>query len=100
MLGKTPAGKGFYDANGQWIRTQHLKKENPDKDNFGLSFLQPSAAPVQTEAKYTCDICDVNVTSQSQLDMHIAGQKHKKKVNSINLNASASADGSATEGCK
>lgn len=96
LIGKTPAGKGRYADNGKWIRTQYIKVE-PGNDGFGTEFLQNHA----NQSKFTCDICCITVTSQQQLDMHITGQKHKKKLSSINLNTEPSTtDLNITEGCK
>lgn len=100
VLGKMPAGKGHFDENGKWIRTQHIKLEE-GTDGIGLEFIM-NRMPPPNLSKFTCDICGVSVTSQQQLDMHIIGQRHKKKLNSINLNTepSSKSDITITEGSK
>ncbi|XP_043656895.1 uncharacterized protein LOC122622490 [Drosophila teissieri] len=49
-----PYGDGFYDREGNWVRT---------------------------DAKYRmCELCDVSITSESQMAMHLAGARHRRRV--------------------
>ncbi|XP_034668776.1 uncharacterized protein LOC117901916 [Drosophila subobscura] len=49
-----PNGLGHYNAEGRWVRT----------DNKWMN----------------CELCDVSITSDSQMAMHMAGAKHRKRV--------------------
>ncbi|EDW87966.1 uncharacterized protein LOC6527160 [Drosophila yakuba] len=49
-----PYGDGFYDREGNWVRT---------------------------DARYPmCELCDVSITSESQMAMHLAGARHRRRV--------------------
>ncbi|EDV59004.1 uncharacterized protein LOC6541799 [Drosophila erecta] len=49
-----PYGDGFYDREGNWVRT---------------------------DAKYPmCELCDVSITSESQMAMHLAGARHRRRM--------------------
>ncbi|XP_016941269.4 uncharacterized protein dbf [Drosophila suzukii] len=52
-----PNGEGFYDPEGKWVRTD-------------AKFLM-------------CELCDVSITSESQMAMHMAGTRHRRRVHSI-----------------
>lgn len=41
------------------------------------------AGPPEGNNILSCEICNVNVTSSQQLDAHMIGQKHKKKVKAL-----------------
>ncbi|SPP81774.1 uncharacterized protein LOC117584463 isoform X2 [Drosophila guanche] len=49
-----PNGLGHYNADGRWVRT----------DKKGMN----------------CELCDVSITSDTQMAMHMAGAKHRKRV--------------------
>ena len=34
--------------------------------------------------QYRCDMCDVNLSSDAQLELHVSGVKHQKKIAQIN----------------
>ncbi|KAH8328187.1 hypothetical protein KR067_005382 [Drosophila pandora] len=49
-----PNGEGYYDMEGRWVRT---------------------------DAKWLmCELCDVSITSESQMAMHMAGARHRRRV--------------------
>lgn len=49
-----PNGEGYYDPEGRWVRT---------------------------DAKWLmCELCDVSITSESQMAMHMAGARHRRRV--------------------
>jgi len=49
-----PFSDGFYDREGNWVRT---------------------------DIKYPmCELCDVIITSESQMAMHLAGARHRRRV--------------------
>ncbi|KAK9753135.1 hypothetical protein QE152_g3637 [Popillia japonica] len=72
---KAPAGKGYYNDEGKWIRTE----KDPTGDNFGAQFAKKK----KTITNWKCKVCDVSVTSASQLEVHIKGTKHKKKLKMV-----------------
>ncbi|CAH0549614.1 unnamed protein product [Brassicogethes aeneus] len=92
---KTPAGKGFWNDSGKWVRLKSEKKTDiaSGSDTFGLDFRpKPAVAPVLGPvmpaagvAKFHCDICNVGATCQQQLDMHYKGQKHLKKMKQLGI---------------
>lgn len=51
-----PNGEGYYDKTGRWVRTN--------------------------DKWMTCNLCDVIVTSATQLGIHMAGLRHRKRVRS------------------
>ncbi|XP_030382997.1 putative mediator of RNA polymerase II transcription subunit 26 [Scaptodrosophila lebanonensis] len=56
----TPNGEGFYDSTGHWVRT---------------------------DAKWLmCEICDVSITSETQMAMHVAGARHRKRLHTAYQN--------------
>nr|CAI5868041.1 unnamed protein product [Callosobruchus analis] len=104
MLGyKRPAGKGYYNAEGKWVRQTSTKKVlAPGEDTFGLDFRKSqvtveappvpavptvSQPPQAQQHRFTCDMCGVVATCQEQLDMHLKGQKHQKKLRQLGLSA-------------
>ena len=71
----------------------HIKKVHGSKmpddgkmGNFHFQFIAPSKAnesdkKIQaTKRNFCCEICNVEATSQGQLDVHLAGKKHFKKA--------------------
>ncbi|KAH8368278.1 hypothetical protein KR084_009251 [Drosophila pseudotakahashii] len=62
---KKPNGRGFYDPEGRWVRTN-------------AKFLM-------------CELCDVSITSESQMAMHMAGARHRRRVHSVFAGRSAGA---------
>ncbi|CAH1961847.1 unnamed protein product [Acanthoscelides obtectus] len=103
MLGyKRPAGKGYYNAEGKWVRQTSSKKVlAPGEDTFGLDFRKPieasptpavptvSQPPAPQQHRWTCDMCGVVATCQEQLDMHLKGQKHQKKLRQLGFSVPA-----------
>ncbi|VEN46821.1 unnamed protein product [Callosobruchus maculatus] len=104
MLGyKRPAGKGYYNAEGKWVRQTSTKKVlAPGEDTFGLDFRKSEVTveappvpavptvyqpPQAQQHRFTCDMCSVVATCQEQLDMHLKGQKHQKKLRQLGLSA-------------
>ncbi|XP_022222188.2 uncharacterized protein LOC111073928 isoform X2 [Drosophila obscura] len=49
-----PNGLGYYNSHGRWVRT----------DSKWLN----------------CELCDVSITSESQMAMHMAGARHRRRV--------------------
>ncbi|KAH8285735.1 hypothetical protein KR018_001637 [Drosophila ironensis] len=49
-----PNGEGYYDGDGRWVRTD-------------TKFL-------------ICELCDVSITSESQMATHMAGARHRRRV--------------------
>lgn len=99
---KMPAGRGYYNDDGKWVRSGPSKKvELKDgEDSFGQDFRRqkteitvdaiPAVMPVsveqsQTQSKFHCSICNVGTTCQEQLDIHFQGQKHKKKLRQLGV---------------
>ncbi|XP_017059349.1 uncharacterized protein LOC108100111 [Drosophila ficusphila] len=60
-----PNGEGYFDAEGKWVRT-----------NAKLLM---------------CELCDVSITSESQMAMHMAGALHRRRVHSVHATRSAGA---------
>lgn len=118
---KKPHGKGFFDPNGQWIRIS--KETNPNlsegDDTFGMDFRKKPEESNSTSAQetipsssgkslelFTCSLCSVSCVSQDQLNIHLGGSKHKKKLKMKGLspdnfmlpkNSEQQDDNSATE---
>ncbi|EDW00456.1 GH11857 [Drosophila grimshawi] len=106
-----PSGAGFYNAEGNWVRTGTKAEVVADDGRFGIGELFVKAAVVtdlqymasdivesncngdqQLEAKtpaldesLTCKICKISVTSASQIKMHLDGAKHQKNLRKQNL---------------
>ncbi|XP_050299523.1 zinc finger protein 346-like isoform X12 [Anthonomus grandis grandis] len=105
LLGhKNPAGNGYYDADGKWIRIKSHKSKSYDfekgEDNFGLAFKPDGdpAARISDEPpskkkkkdpvnpkEFHCEVCNINTTCQEQLNTHFMGQKHVKKLKQLGL---------------
>ncbi|XP_030754486.1 zinc finger matrin-type protein 3-like [Sitophilus oryzae] len=102
LLGyKAPAGQGYYDATGKWVRTNPTKSKlynfENGEDNFGAAFkatVPKTSAPreVPSSSKkeaiptaFHCDVCNINTTCQDQLDNHYRGQKHLKKLKQLGM---------------
>lgn len=63
-----PNGAGYYDKSGRWVRT---------------------------DAKWLmCELCDVSITSESQMAMHIAGARHRKRLHTVYTGYGLPVDGS------
>ncbi|CAF1145618.1 unnamed protein product, partial [Brachionus calyciflorus] len=56
----------------QTVPIQHQKNELPTQELIG---------PSKQLSQYNCDICNLNLQSKDQLDSHLSGKKHKKKLN-------------------
>lgn len=42
--------------------------------------------PIKSEpVEYNCEICNIKLVSQQQLDIHLGGKKHKKKLASSSV---------------
>ncbi|KAJ8917301.1 hypothetical protein NQ315_002319 [Exocentrus adspersus] len=96
LLGhRPPAGKGFYNVEGKWVRqsTQKGAKLADGEDNFGMDFkpskpvvVSPPPTTDGTKHKFLCEVCNVAATCAEQLEMHYKGQKHNKKLRQIGVN--------------
>ncbi|EDW82250.2 uncharacterized protein Dwil_GK25698 [Drosophila willistoni] len=94
--------------------TLHLQQQPPTDRRFGIGVMfiaeeqqqqqqeqplmvvDPSHIPVSPAASgaslydsLTCDICKINVTSPSQMQMHCEGSKHQKNLRNASGNPSA-----------
>ncbi|XP_049825211.1 zinc finger matrin-type protein 3 [Aethina tumida] len=115
---RTPAGKGYYNEEGKWVRIKVEKKgehEGGSGDGFGVEFrkadadkettteqpLSPSKSKTGAaqkpglQSKFHCDFCNVGATCLQQLEMHLRGQKHLKKLKQLGINVAADAGGAA-----
>ena len=45
----------------------------------------PNPVVAGTVAKFYCSICNVNATSQGQLDLHLNGKNHKFRIDRLNI---------------
>ena len=61
----------------------------PPGSNDGDATVVPVALPVPVGsiAKFHCSMCNVNATSQAQLDLHLNGKNHKQKTANLKLQA-------------
>ncbi|XP_060533751.1 zinc finger matrin-type protein 3-like [Cylas formicarius] len=88
---KKPAGQGYYDEEGKWIRLKTVKSKPYNfangEDNFGISFKkeQEQKKPAAPLVKFHCEVCDINTTCAEQLENHYRGQKHQKKLKQMCL---------------
>ncbi|XP_018561543.1 zinc finger matrin-type protein 4-like [Anoplophora glabripennis] len=106
LLGyRPPAGKGYYNEEGKWVRQGSKKGLSlPEgEDGFGVDFRKtepeapkPVAVPAtvttvtatsvsSSKSKFHCEICNVAATCQEQIEMHYKGQKHQKKMRQLGL---------------
>ncbi|KRT85011.1 hypothetical protein AMK59_2635, partial [Oryctes borbonicus] len=76
---KNPAGTGYYNQKGQWVRI--TKKDAADYDGNGHDFTRKDAKAHANE--WRCEICHIAVTSAGQLEIHEKGLKHKKKLKAL-----------------
>ncbi|KAH1011152.1 hypothetical protein HUJ04_000578 [Dendroctonus ponderosae] len=112
LLGhKTPAGSGYYDKDGKWVRIKHLKSKSMDEkgeDSFGADFKKNlsassvDAAPQQKKevtpiSNYHCKVCNIYTTHPDILESHFKGQKHAKKLKHLGIVASGESKNSAEE---
>lgn len=80
------------DASGRFgIGTAFAKEDEPSKDTS----LEEESSPIQTietlpkrvtsyeNGQYRCDICDVITNRADQLEVHLGGSKHQKKLKSL-----------------
>ncbi|XP_044763292.1 uncharacterized protein LOC123320155 isoform X2 [Coccinella septempunctata] len=91
---KRPAGRGTFDPTGKWVRKSKEETVLAEGDDpFGLDFRKkpeetkaPSTEgavpkpPGKTREQFTCSLCSVSCVSQEQLNIHLSGSKHKKKL--------------------
>ncbi|XP_067636721.1 zinc finger protein 346-like [Eurosta solidaginis] len=101
-----PSGMGYYDANNKWIRTGSKFTPTDVDGRFGIGEMfkkttdentpdttTPAAGVPAPLTKRTnllglyCEACNVSVTSQAQMTMHLNGTKHKKKLKALFLEA-------------
>ncbi|KAJ8953701.1 hypothetical protein NQ314_007310 [Rhamnusium bicolor] len=95
---RPPAGRGFYNDEGKWVRQSVKKVTLADgEDTFGLAFrtnkpeTPKPVVPVATtstngtSSKFHCEVCNVGATCQEQIEMHFKGQKHQKKMKQLGL---------------
>ncbi|XP_017075053.2 LOW QUALITY PROTEIN: zinc finger protein 346 [Drosophila eugracilis] len=52
-----PNGEGYYDRDGKWVRTN-------------AKFMM-------------CDLCEVSITSETQMAMHMAGARHRRRFHTV-----------------
>ncbi|XP_030379544.1 zinc finger matrin-type protein 3 isoform X2 [Scaptodrosophila lebanonensis] len=114
---RKPSGSGFYNSDGKWVRTNPKIEPitaNDGRFGIGVKFASnplpnsdssevtndikpelgsasgngpPIAAPL--DDSLCCRICNISVTSISQMQMHLDGIKHKKKLRSVNIDPDA-----------
>lgn len=71
--------------------SQAAKTDNTGRDGFGQDFIvskelaPPTSFDAPETSKLHCEICQVNVTSLQQIEMHYKGQKHRKKLKLLGL---------------
>lgn len=74
-----------------FVRSTAAKADSTGRDGFGQDFIvpkeiiPPTTLSTSETSKLRCDICQVNVTSLQQIEMHYKGQKHKKKLKLLGL---------------
>ncbi|XP_055693910.1 zinc finger matrin-type protein 3-like [Lutzomyia longipalpis] len=84
VSGRTnPSGSGYYNPEGKWVR-QSTKTVHDPTGRFGIgtSFVAPPpppAAPTTNQAIF-CKLCNISVTSDSQMKLHLEGAKHNKRL--------------------
>lgn len=120
-----PAGSGYYNNEGKWVRTS-TKAEEDKSSRFGIgvkfteeaqkaniSAASSTAADTTTamdideeipspkKAKKSdtdviainpalhCSVCNISVTSSTQMVMHMEGIKHRKKLTSMGIEPSS-----------
>lgn len=57
--------------------------EGPSNTDNQQSTAATSSDPSNI-VQYRCDMCDVNLSSDAQLELHVSGVKHQKKIAQIN----------------
>ncbi|XP_066144670.1 zinc finger matrin-type protein 3-like isoform X2 [Euwallacea fornicatus] len=104
LLGRrTPAGQGYYDKDGKWVRIKSVKQSSFNfeggGDNFGMAFKTqkndttiggPPTKKMKKEIdpqQFHCDVCNINTTCDEQLQNHYKGQKHAKKLKGMGIGA-------------
>lgn len=58
-----------------------MAADSTGRFNIGESFL-PKAEETADPDKY-CQICNISVTSQPQMKLHLEGSKHAKKLKAM-----------------
>lgn len=75
--------------NDKYFRQTKAVADPTGRFNIGESFLPKpeEAAPappiVETDPDKHCQICNISVTSQPQMKLHLEGSKHAKKLKAI-----------------
>ncbi|XP_017872381.1 PREDICTED: zinc finger protein 346 [Drosophila arizonae] len=102
-----PSGAGYYNSDGNWVRTGTKAEVMVDDGRYGIgemflrgggggdmhdisSDMMDTAEEQQhhfnaVDESLTCKICNISVTSASQIQMHLDGAKHQKKLRAQNL---------------
>ncbi|XP_055708818.1 zinc finger matrin-type protein 3-like [Phlebotomus papatasi] len=85
MSGRSkPSGSGYYSPDGKWVR-QMTKPAADTSGRFGIgeAFQKPPApppAPSTSNQSNFCSLCNISVTSDSQMKIHLEGAKHNKRL--------------------
>ena len=58
--------------------------EGPSSNTEQQSATAPASSDPSNIVQYRCDMCDVNLSSDAQLELHVSGVKHQKKIAQIN----------------
>lgn len=101
-----PSGAGYYNSDGNWVRTGTKAEAMIDDGRFGIGEMFMRGGSVAdlhdmssdmmdigeeqhqlnaVDESLTCKICKISVTSASQIQMHLDGAKHQKKLRQQNL---------------
>ncbi|XP_017776613.1 PREDICTED: zinc finger matrin-type protein 4-like isoform X2 [Nicrophorus vespilloides] len=75
---RKPAGRGYIDNSGHWKRS-FIQIDPSGRDGFGAGFAALENHPEKVNS-LSCDLCHVKVTSYPQMENHIQGSKHQKKL--------------------
>ncbi|GAB0100390.1 uncharacterized protein DMENIID0001_164230 [Sergentomyia squamirostris] len=90
-----PSGSGYYNHDGQWVRQSTKVNQQDSSGRFGIgeAFNHPpppppvsavseesTSTPLITSSLLFCSLCNISVTSESQMKDHMEGAKHLKKL--------------------
>ncbi|CAG9814898.1 unnamed protein product [Phaedon cochleariae] len=94
---KAPAGRGFFNAEGKWVRQAVPKKVilANGQDTFGMDFKKAAAGPAASapdrsdahapQSQFFCDLCAASCTTKEQLEIHRNGNRHQKKLKQLGM---------------
>lgn len=78
LRGEPPLPKGFFNPlTGKWQRQPPV----------GVPYYIPTQQ--KKAQKYSCDVCNVSMTSQEQYNSHLVGAKHRSKIATQNNSVSS-----------